>query len=218
MSGINVELEKPPPEYLYHLTREEVLALSCMPFYLKMIKEKQALSDLGFLIHRLAIRNLKFSEEISRVILRCLNETMDRSEEVRGIMHLARRLIEIKDEFALQRMEFLLGYGKVYLSKSHRLSSVDQDIFLYSSTIEYVFPIECILSYLWSTRINNQLSALYVLNELLEWMCGFEWVTKYMSRQPAPNYTFTFYHEWIKPFLQNLKPILLEKKVDKEML
>jgi hypothetical protein len=75
-----------------------------MAFYTKMIKEKQALEDLGFLIHRLAIRNLKFSEEISRVILKCLNETMDKSDEVRPIMILARRLIEINDEFVLQRM------------------------------------------------------------------------------------------------------------------
>jgi len=73
MSGINVEREQPPQDYLYHLNREEVLALSCMNFYTKMIKEKQALVELGFLIHRLAIRNLKFSEEISRVILKCLN-------------------------------------------------------------------------------------------------------------------------------------------------
>lgn len=50
-----------------------MLALSCMKFYTKMIKEKQGLVELGFMIHRLAIRNLKFSEEISRVILHCLN-------------------------------------------------------------------------------------------------------------------------------------------------
>jgi len=91
-------------------------------------------------------------------------------------------------------MEFLLGYGKVYLSKSNRLNTVDQDIFLYSSTVEYVFPIECILSYLWTARINNQLTSLYVLVELLDWMSGFEWVAKYVRRQPAPNYTFTFFH------------------------
>lgn len=104
LSGINVERECPPADYLYHFNQHEVLALSSMAFYTKMIKEKQALEDLGFLIHRLAIRNLKFSEEISRVILKCLNETMDKSDEVRPIMILARRLIEINDEFVLQRM------------------------------------------------------------------------------------------------------------------
>lgn len=139
---------------------------------------------------------------------------MDRSDEVLPIMGIARRLIEITDEFSLQRMEFLLGYGKVYLSKTYRLSSVDQDIFLYSSSIEYIFPVECILSYLWTTRTNNHLTSLYLLSELLEWMSGYEWVAAYIRRQPAPNYTFTFFHEWIRSYLQNLKPLLLEKKVD----
>jgi hypothetical protein len=89
---------------LYHLNRDEVLALSYMNFYTKMSKEKQAVESLGWIIHRLSIMNLKFSEEISRVILRCLNETMDRSEEIPGIMFIVRRLIEIKDDFKLQRM------------------------------------------------------------------------------------------------------------------
>lgn len=44
-----------------------------MQFYMKMIKEKQALNEIGFIVHRLAINNIKFSEEISRVVLTCLN-------------------------------------------------------------------------------------------------------------------------------------------------
>ena len=93
LSGLNVEGHRPPPEYLYHFNREETLAISSMTFYTKIVKEKQALLYLGWIIHRLAIRNLKFSEEISRVILRCLNETMDHSDEVLPILSLAKSLI-----------------------------------------------------------------------------------------------------------------------------
>jgi hypothetical protein len=54
--------------------------------------------------------------------------------------------------------------------------------------------------------------------ELLDWMAGYSWISKYVARQPAPNYTFTFFHEWIKPYLLNIKPFLLEKKVDGELI
>lgn len=49
--------------------------------------------ELAYLLHRLAINNLRFSEEISRVVLTCLNETMTRSEEVRPIMLIVQKLI-----------------------------------------------------------------------------------------------------------------------------
>lgn len=113
-------------------------------------------------------------------------------------------------------MEFIIGYGKIFPSKTYRLNNVDQDLFVYSSTIENIFPIECVLGYLWVTRGNNQLSTVHALAELLDWMVGYEWVGQFVRRQPSPNYTSTYFHDWIRPYLSNVKPLLMEKKMESE--
>jgi hypothetical protein len=42
-----------------------------------MIRERQNLNILGLVIQRLSIKNIKFSEAIARVLLKCLNEITD---------------------------------------------------------------------------------------------------------------------------------------------
>jgi hypothetical protein len=100
------------------------------------------------------------------------------------------------------------------MSKTYKLDAIDQDIYVYTSTIEDIFPIECILNYLYTTRINNQMSALYVIKDLLDMMNNHDWVGRYMSLQPATNNTYRFFYEWIKPYLLNVNAVLSQQKVD----
>lgn len=211
-----MEQNRPPEHYLYHLDRDESIALSFVPFYTKMIKERQNNTEIGEIIHRLAIKNLRFSEEISRVILRCLGETMDRSHEVKGIMELVERLLQIQDEFSINRMELLLGYGKLELSKNYTLSSIDHDVYFFMSTIEDIFPIECVLSYMLVNKNMNQLTTLYILAHLFQMADKIPWLVTYLFRQPSPNHTGKHYHDWIKPYLQNVKAVLSQQKVDQQ--
>jgi hypothetical protein len=110
----------------------------------------------------------------------------------------------------------LLGYGKIYMSKTYKLEAIDQDIYVYASTIEDIYPIECVLNYMYTTRINNQLSVLYIIKELLEMISRYEWVSRYMSLQPATNNTYRFFYEWIKPYLMNVRAVLSQQKVDQD--
>lgn len=89
-----------------------------------MIKEKQSVVELAEIIHRMAINNIRFSEEISRVVLKCLNETMSKSEDARTAMYVVRKVIEINDELKHKRMEFLIGYG--HTENPRVLGSIDQ--------------------------------------------------------------------------------------------
>ena len=87
-------------------------------------------------------------------------------------MFLVHRILEINDSFWLHRMEYLVGYGRPYdLTKEHTLNTIDQEVNIYSSTIENIFPVECILTLPYISRATNQLSAINILVELLGYIC-----------------------------------------------
>lgn len=50
-----------------------IVCLSCMHFYERMIKENQNARAVAFLIERLSIHNLGFSDAIARVLLKIIN-------------------------------------------------------------------------------------------------------------------------------------------------
>lgn len=63
-SGKNFEVPSIPHDLLYHLNDNDVICLSFMEFYEKMLKERQNLRDLGEIIQRLCVFNLRFSRAI----------------------------------------------------------------------------------------------------------------------------------------------------------
>lgn len=69
LTGRNYQVPSVPEELLYHLNNNDVICLSHIEFYSKMLKERQNLRELGQLIQRLCILNLDFSRAIIEVVL-----------------------------------------------------------------------------------------------------------------------------------------------------
>lgn len=132
-----------------------------------MIRDRQNLDILGLIIQRLSIKNLKFSEAVAIVMLTCLNEITDAKDEMVDICGCISKFLIISDEFWVNRAEFILGYSSPYIFNDNLLSSLDEERFVYGSTLEDLFPVECLLAYCHI----NRLRYVFVNIEETHWQC-----------------------------------------------
>lgn len=61
-------------------------------------------------------------------------------------------------------------------------------------------------------RSANQLTAVYVILDLLSIANCYDWCAEYLYIQPSPTYTAKLYYEWIRPYLTNVRASLIEQK------
>lgn len=152
MIGNNYEVPPVPAGELFHLSDNAVACLSCMAFYEKMIKENQNPYAIAAIIERLSILNLPFSHSISRVLLKVFNENTDTADECDTVMLCITRLLNIRDDFWTNRAEFVLGYAAAYVFDKNAMSYMEEEKYVYPSTLENVFPLESLLSYIHINR------------------------------------------------------------------
>lgn len=126
MTGINYEMPLVDPKYLYHLSDNAIICLSRMFFYEKMIKENQNPDAITFIIERLSINNLPFSDSISRVLLRIINENTEVSDEMETVLQCVNRFLRIADQFWIKRAEAVLGTPSPFIYQKNILSSLDE--------------------------------------------------------------------------------------------
>lgn len=68
------------------------------------------------------------------------------SESINTIVCIEKVLMNF-DSLWKKKAEFLLGIGQPYqVNKDNTFSSLDIDRFTYNSTLEDIFPIECIMN------------------------------------------------------------------------
>ncbi len=125
MTGQNYEVPLINPEDLYHLSDNDILCLSHIGFYEKMLRERQNLEILGLIIQRLSIKNVLFSEAVARVMLITLNEITDAKDEMIDICSCISKYLVITDEYWQNRAEFILGYSSPYIFNDNLMTSLD---------------------------------------------------------------------------------------------
>jgi hypothetical protein len=64
-----------------------------------------------------------------------LNEITDAKDEMVDICSCISKYLMINDEFWTNRAEFVLGYSLPYVYNDNTLASLDEDRFVYSSTL-----------------------------------------------------------------------------------
>ncbi len=84
------------------------------------------------------------------------------------------KYLMISDEFWSNRAEFVLGYSSPYIFVDNLMSSLDEERFVYISTLEDLFPVECLLAYCHINRLRyflfnlrNPLAVLHILRTIL---------------------------------------------------
>lgn len=118
-----------------------------------MIKENQNPFAIASIIERLCIMNLPFSMAIARVLLKVFNENTDASDECDTAMLCISRVLNIKDPYWRLRAEAILGYGTCYVFDKNLMVTIEEEKYVYPSTLDNIFPLESLLSYIHINRL-----------------------------------------------------------------
>ena len=62
-------------------------------------------------------------------------------------------ILKIRDSFWTHRAEMLVGIGVPFVANNNVMETFDEEKYTYTSTIYDIFPIECLLSYVYLYRL-----------------------------------------------------------------
>ena len=130
-----------------------MLCLSSMNFYEKMMSEKQSPRLLGAIIQRLSIKNLPFSKAISRILLSSICSVTDMNDEMKELAGLVESIMTINDGFWRERAEAIFGLSSPYVLDNNAMSTLDEERYIFTSTLFDIFPIECLFTYVYLYRL-----------------------------------------------------------------
>jgi hypothetical protein len=82
--------------------------------------------------------------------------------------------------------------------------TLEEEKYVYPSTLENVFPLESLLSYIHINRMRVPLTVLNMIKTLLEATSCSEEAMDYLIAQPAPSYTHLRYIDWLRPFVNEV--------------
>lgn len=141
LTGKNYEIPTISDSLLYHLSDNDVICLSHIGFYQKMLQERQNLPELSLIIQRLCILNIDFSRAIIPVVLETINSITDSKDEMVDLSIVCENILKIRDDFWLHRAQMLLGVGSPYVSNNNMMSTFDDERYSYNSIIMDLFPV-----------------------------------------------------------------------------
>lgn len=124
-----------------------------MNFYEKMMSEKQSPRLLGAIIQRLSIKNLPFSKAISRILLSSICSVTDMNDEMKELAGLVESIMNINDGFWRERAEAIFGLSSPYVLDSNAMTTLDEERYIFTSTLFDIFPIECLFTYVYLYRL-----------------------------------------------------------------
>lgn len=153
LTGKNYEVPSIPEHFLFHLNDNDVLCLSYIEFYRKMLRERQNVQELSSIIQRLCIMNLEFSKAVCEVILETICSITDSKDEMQDLSNLVLEVLKIRDDYWTHRAEMLLGLAYPFVVGENIMSTFDEERYVFSSTIYDVFPVECLFSYVYIYRL-----------------------------------------------------------------
>lgn len=124
-----------------------------MNFYEKMMSEKQSPRLLGAIIQRLSIKNLPFSKAISRILLSSICSVTDMNDEMKELAGLVESIMNINDGFWRERAEAIFGLSSPYVLDNNAMTTLDEERYIFTSTLFDIFPIECLFTYVYLYRL-----------------------------------------------------------------
>lgn len=96
---------------------------------------------------------MPFSESIARVLLKIVNENTEVSDEMDGVLLCMSRFLRITDQFWIKRFEAVLGTPSPFVYQKNIITSLDEEKYIYPSTLENIFPLESLLNYAHINRM-----------------------------------------------------------------
>lgn len=138
------------------------------------------------------------------MLLKAFNENTDAADECDGVMLCLGRFLRIRDFFWPVRAEYVLGSASCYVYEKNVMGSLEEEKYIYPSSLENVFPLESLLSYIHMNRQRVPLTVLNMVKTLLEATSVSEDAMDFLVRQPAPAYTHLRYIDWLRPYINEI--------------
>ena len=98
----------------------------------------------------------------------------------------------------------MLGSASCYVYEKNVMGSLEEEKYIYPSSLENVFPLESLLSYIHMNRLRVPLTALNMIKTVLEATSVSEEALDFLARQPAPAYTHLRYIDWLRPYINEI--------------
>ena len=72
---------------------------------------------------------------------------------MKELSNVAQAILIINDGFWRERAEALLGIGSPYVLGDNGLTTLDEERYTFNSTLYDIFPVECLLNYVYLYRL-----------------------------------------------------------------
>lgn len=92
------------------------------------------------------------------MLLKIVNENTEISDELDTVLLCVNRFLRIVDSLWIKRAEAVLGTPTPFIYQKNILSSLDEEKYVYPSTLEDVFPLESLLNYAYINRLRYLIS------------------------------------------------------------
>lgn len=138
------------------------------------------------------------------MLLRIVNENTEVSDELDTVLLCISKFLRIADMFWIKRAEALLGTPAPFIYQQNILSSLDEEKYVFPSTLEDIFPLESLLNYAHINRMRVPLTVLNILKTILEGTSVSEIAMRFMLKMPSPCYSHLRYVDWVRPFVNNV--------------
>lgn len=110
-------------------------------------------------------------------------------------------IMKIRDDFWVHRAELLMGTCVPYVLNNNLMTTLDEERYIFTSSIYDIFPIECLFAYVYLYRLKNSLGCFQLVKAIIQGCSVSDVAMKFLARQPSPSYYFATFLQWIDCFL-----------------
>lgn len=158
----------------------------------------------------LCYKDLPFSKKVIAKLLKCIGFATD--ESLKGLLGIVEEIALVKDEFQMQRLEYLFGFGFlmhakdsegniIYGRQLQEVRSSQDEVYLVISTLDARTSTDGLIHLLWNYHKRFENCALACLTHVLDLANKDETVARYLAQLPAYDYTMARFTDFIRPYL-----------------
>jgi hypothetical protein len=75
------------------------------------------------------------------------------NDEMKELAGLVESIMNINDGFWRERAEAIFGLSSPYVLDNNAMSTLDEERYIFTSTLFDIFPIECLFTYVYLYRL-----------------------------------------------------------------
>jgi len=158
----------------------------------------------------LCYKDLTFSKQLISRVLKAVGFAAD--DGLKALLQIADEIALVKDEFQVQRLEYLFGFGFlmhakdadgniVYGRQLQDVGSSLHEVYVVASNLDARASTDGLIHVLWGNQKRFENKALACLQHLLSIAVADEVIAHFLSQLPAYDYSMARFTDFIRPYL-----------------